>query len=207
MNLPNKLTIFRIILTVIVITILLFPFYEINLSFPKYVINNIVVDSKYFIAGIIFIIASITDFLDGYIARKYNLITDFGKTMDSIADKILTNSILIILASANFISPLIAVIIIMRDIAVDSIKMLSAGKGHVVAAINTGKVKAACLMIGIVLTLFYNMPFEFWNIKMADLLLISATILSVISGFQYFYMNKKLFNMKKNSHIEEIMEI
>lgn len=207
MNLPNKLTILRIVLTFVVVAILLLPFHEMGFEFPKYLVNSIVVDSRYIISGILFIIASFTDWLDGYIARKYNLITDFGKTMDSIADKILVNSLLVILASAQFIHPLIAVIIIMRDIAVDSIKMMSAGKGHVVAAINTGKVKAACLMLGIILTLFYNLPFEFWNIKMADLLLIAATILSIISAFQYFAMNKKLFTSKKNVMDEEIIEL
>lgn len=207
MNFPNKLTIFRIVLTVMIIILLLFPFYEINVEFPKYIINTIVVDSKYVIAGILFIIASVTDWLDGYLARKYHLITDFGKIMDSIADKILVNSILIILSSAHFIHPAIAVIIILRDIIVDSIKMMSAGKGHVVAAIQTGKIKAACLMVGIVLSLFYNLPFEFWNIKMADLLLIAASILSIISAAQYYSMNKRLFQSKKNVMDEEIIEL
>ena len=148
------------------------------------------------IAGIIFIIASITDFLDGYIARKYNLITDFGKLMDAIADKILVNSMLIILAAQGFIHPIIPVVIIIRDSVVNSIKMLAASKGKVVAAIKTGKVKTACLMVGIVLTLFYNLPFEIWNISVAKVLLFVATILSIISGVQYFTLNKYLIKEK-----------
>lgn len=191
MNLPNKLTMTRIFLTIIIIILLLFPFYTINIFFPKFLIGgDIIVDSKYFIAGIIFIIASVTDFFDGYIARKRNLITDFGKLIDSIADKVLVNSLLIILASNGFINPIIAVIVIFRDIIVDSIKMLAATKGKVVAAINSGKIKTACLMSGITLTLFYNLPFEMWNIRVADFLMVAAAVLSLISCFQYYFMNK-----------------
>src|SRR5574344_23455 len=147
MNLPNKITISRIIMAIIVIIILLFPFDAMGLDIPKLFINeSIVVDLKYIVAGIIFIIASLSDFVDGKIARKYNLITDFGKMMDSIADKILVNSVLIILASSGFIHPIIPVVIIVRDSIVNSIKMSDASKGKVVAAIKSGKFKTACLM-------------------------------------------------------------
>lgn len=202
LNLPNKLTIFRIIVTVVIIFIMLFPFYNINIQFPEFIINGskneIVVNSKYIIAGILFIIASVTDFFDGYIARKYNMITDEGKMLDAIADKILVNSILIILSSTGFIHPIIPVIIIIRDSVVNSIKMLAGNKGKVVSAINTGKWKTACLMVGIVLTLFYNLPFEMWNINVSDALLIIATILSIISGIQYYLLNKDIIFPKKD---------
>lgn len=202
LNLPNKLTIFRIIVTVVIIFIMLFPFYNINIQFPEFIVNGskneIVVNSKYIISGILFIIASVTDFFDGYIARKYNMITDEGKMLDAIADKILVNSILIILSSTGFIHPIIPVIIIIRDSVVNSIKMLAGNKGKVVAAINTGKWKTACLMIGIVLTLFYNLPFEMWNINVSDALLIIATILSIISGIQYYLLNKDIIFPKKD---------
>ena len=85
MNLPNKLTIFRIILAFVIIGILLFPFDATGIDIPRLFINeSIVVNVKYIVAGILFIIASITDSIDGYIARKYNMITDFGKMMDAI---------------------------------------------------------------------------------------------------------------------------
>ncbi|NLM63087.1 MAG: CDP-diacylglycerol--glycerol-3-phosphate 3-phosphatidyltransferase [Mollicutes bacterium] len=199
MNLPNKLTMLRIVLTFIIIAILIFPFEAVGINVTKLFVNEqIVVDIRYIIAGILFIIASITDFLDGYIARKYNLITDFGKMIDSIADKILVNSVLIILASTGFIHPIIPVIIIIRDTVVNSIKMIAGSHGNVVAAIWMGKVKAACLMIGITLTLFYNLPFELWNLQIADFLLIVATVLSIVSAVQYYNMNKKyIFSEKK----------
>jgi len=193
MNLPNKITIFRIFLAIIIIAILLFPFDSAGITLPKlYVNETIVINIKYLIAGVLFIIASITDFVDGYIARKYNLVTDFGKMMDAIADKILVNSVLIILAATGFIHPIIPIIIIMRDTVVNSIKMIAGNKGKVVAAIKSGKIKTALLMIGIVLTLFYNMPFELFNLKIADLLLVIAAIMSLVSGFQYYYINKEL---------------
>ena len=203
MNLANKFTIVRIILSFAIIILLLFPFYAVNVEFPTFLVDGkILVDSKYIIAGIIFVIASLTDFIDGYIARKYNMVTDFGKLMDAIADKVLVNSVLIILASSNHISPIVAVIVIMRDIIVNSIRMLAASKGKVVAAIKSGKLKTVCMMFGIALTFFYNLPFELWNVKVSDFLLISATVLSLISAVQYYVMNRDLITQK-----EEVVEI
>ena len=193
MNLPNKLTMGRIILSILIIILLLFPFQSAGIDMPQlFVSEKIVIDIKYLIAGVLFTIASLTDFLDGYIARKYNLVTDFGKLIDAIADKILVNSVLIILSATGFIHPIIPVVIILRDSIVNSIKMLAASKGKVVAAIKSGKFKTACLMIGIVLTLFYNMPFELFNLRVSDFILFLAAILSIISGIQYYILNKHL---------------
>jgi len=193
MNTPNKLTMFRIFLTFVIIVILLFPFSAMDINVTQLFINeSLRVDVRYLIAGILFIIASLTDFVDGYIARKYNMVTDFGKMMDAIADKILVNAILIILCAQGFIHPIIPVVIILRDTFVDSIKMVAGSKGNVVAASKLGKAKTATMMVGLVLTLFYNLPFELWNLRVSDFLLILATILSVISGVQYYLANKHL---------------
>ena len=192
MNLPNKLTMARIFISIIIIAILLFPFDSMGITTTKFFINeSLVVDIKYLIAGVLFIIGSLTDFLDGYIARKYNLITDFGKLIDAIADKMLVNSVLIILASTGTINAIIPVVVILRDTVVNSIKMLAASKGKVVAAIKSGKLKTACLMTGITLTLFYNLPFELWNLRISDVFLYVACILSVVSAVQYYNLNKK----------------
>lgn len=197
MNTPNKLTMFRIFLTIVIIAILLFPFSAMGIEYPQLFINELlVVDVKYLIAGVLFIIASLTDALDGYLARKHNLITDFGKFMDAVADKILVNSVLIILCAQGFIHPIIPVVIIMRDTFVDSIRMVAGSKGKVIPAGKLGKVKTACMMVGLVLTLFYNLPFEIWNLKIADFLLILATIFSVISGVEYYMANKIYFKEK-----------
>ena len=193
MNLPNKLTMARIFISIIIIAILLFPFDSMGITTTKFFINeSLVVDIKYLIAGVLFIIGSLTDFLDGYIARKYNLITDFGKLIDAIADKMLVNSVLIILASTGTINAIIPVVVILRDTVVNSITMLAASKGKVVAAIKSGKLKTACLMTGITLTLFYNLPFELWNLQVANILLLIATVLSIYSGVQYYILNKDL---------------
>ena len=194
MNLPNKITMSRIILSLFIIIILLFPFDATGFSLPKLFINeSLVIDIKYPIAGVLFIIASLTDFVDGYLARKYNLVTDLGKMLDAIADKVLVNAILIILASTGFISAVIPVIIVVRDIVVDTMKMVSGNKGKVVAAIKTGKYKTACMMVGVTLTMFYNLPFELLNIRVSDALLIIACVLSIISAVEYFNMTKDLF--------------
>lgn len=189
MNKANKITVSRIIMSLIIILILLFPFDQIGVEFPTYLVGGkVVVDLKYIIVGILFIIASLTDFLDGYVARKYNLVTDFGKMVDAISDKLLTNSVLIILAANGKISTVVAVVIIMRDIVVDSIKMVIGNKGAAVAAIGVAKLKTATLMVGIILTLFSNLPFELISLRISDFLLAIAAVLSIISGVKYYIM-------------------
>lgn len=205
MNLANKITMVRIFLTVALIVLLLFPFYMVNLEFPKILIGTISVDIKYLIAAGIFAVASITDALDGYIARSRNMVTDFGKMTDAIADKMLVNSTLIILTAQGMVSPVITVIIVFRDTVVDTIKMIAGSKGKVVAAIKSGKIKTTFLMLGIVLTLCYNLPFELFNLDVANFLLVLATVFSVISGIQYYVMNKNIIfsNEEKLEIVEE----
>jgi len=192
MNLANKITMVRIFLTVLLIVLLLFPFYMVNIEFPRILVGTISVDVKYLIAAGIFAIASVTDALDGHIARSRNMVTDFGKMTDAIADKMLVNSTLIILTAQGMVSPVITVLIVFRDTVVDTIKMIAGSKGKVVAAIKTGKVKTTFLMLGIIFTLCYNLPFELFNLDVSNFLLILATVFSVISGIQYYVMNKEI---------------
>ena len=198
MNLPNKITVSRLFLTVVIILLLSVPFASFGIHFPKYALGSIVVELQYIIAGVIFIIASVTDFLDGYIARKYNLITDTGKMLDAIADKFLVSPILILLAVKGFIPAIIPVIYVARDIVVDAIKMQAAGKGKVIAAIKSGKWKTATMMVGITLVFFYNIPFEFIGIRVDLFLLYLACILSVVSALQYYRLNKELLFSKND---------
>lgn len=191
LNLPNKITIARIALAIIMIIMLLIPWYDLGIEFPEYLINGEVLSLKYIIAGVIFLIASLTDFIDGYLARSRNMITDFGKVADAIADKILVNGLLIILAYDRLIPILIPVVIITRDIIVDSCKMISGNKGKVVAASWLGKAKTMCMMIGLTLTLFGNIPFIYINLQIDNVLLLIATLLSIISGCQYYYNTKE----------------
>ena len=195
MNLPTKLTVLRIILTFVIIALLLFPFYSVGFNFPTYNINGISgeIDLKYIIAGVIFIIASLTDFVDGHLARKNKQVTNLGKMLDAIADKILVNSVLIILACTGYIHAIIPVIIVLRDTFVDAIKMQAASKGDVVAAIGSGKLKTASMMVGIVLAFFYDLPFTLISpaLQVSDFLLYFACIMAIVSGIQYYKMNKK----------------
>jgi len=193
MNLPNKITCVRLVISLIVLIILCLPWSELGVEFPIYNIFGVEnVDLKYIICGILFLIGSVTDFLDGYIARKYNLVTDFGKVMDAIADKVLVNGVLIILAYDKFIPLIVPVIIITRDIVVDSIKMASGSKGKVVAASWPGKIKTICMMIGLTLVFFYNIPFAFigHGLRIDYLFVYVATIMSIVSACQYYLVNK-----------------
>lgn len=197
MNTANKITMSRIILSIVIMIILLFPFDALGVDLPSYTVNgNIYIELKYIVAGILFIIASLTDFVDGKVARKYNMVTEFGKMIDAISDKMLTNSLLVILACQGMVSPVIAVVFIVRDIVVDAIKMLIGNKGKAVAAISVAKLKTATLMFGLVFSLFYNLPFELIGINVAGFLLIISAVLSVISGFKYFIMAKPYIDAK-----------
>ena len=179
------------------IFILLFPFYDIGVEFPRLLIGGIYVKSEYLVAGVIFLIASLTDFIDGYLARKNHQVTDLGKMLDAIADKALVNSALIILAVQGFVPAIIPVVVIFRDTIVDAIKMEASSKGRVVAAIGSGKIKTATMMIGLVLTFFYNLPFEMWNLRISDFFLYFAMIMSIVSMIEYFNLNKNLIFKKK----------
>ena len=176
MNLPNKITISRLIMSAIVLILLIVPMEKIGLDLPAVKVTEAIrVDVKYLIAGILFLIASVTDFIDGHIARKYNMVTDFGKVMDAIADKLLVNGVLIVLACNGFIS----------------IKMVVGSKIGSVGASKAGKLKTIFMMCGVTLMLFYNLPFEIWGIRVADTLIMIATVLSIISGIEYYTKNRK----------------
>ena len=192
MNVPNKITMCRIILSIILLIVLIFPLEGLGIDFPEIRINSkILIDSKDIICGIIFVVASLTDFLDGFLARKYNIVTDLGKVMDAIADKILVNGVLIVLACNGYISVIIPVVIVSRDIAVDSIKMIAGQKNGAVAASKTGKAKTALMLIGIILVLFNDLPFAIWGVYPGKIIIMIATVLSIMCGVEYYNKNRK----------------
>ena len=197
MNLANKITVSRIILSIIILIVLLFPWHQVGVDIPKYIVNgSMTVDLRYVISGVLFIIASITDFIDGRVARKYNMVTDFGKMIDAISDKLLTNTLIVVLAAENMVHPIIAVIFIGRDIIVDSIKMLIGNKGKAVGAIPVAKYKTATLMVGLTLKLFYDLPFSLIPVRVSDYLLIVAAVLSIVSGAKYYTLAKEYLTDK-----------
>lgn len=200
MNTPNKITVSRIVLSFIILIILVLPSSAFGFNWPVYdSIFGIKINPlslKYIITGILFVIASLTDRLDGYLARKWNMVTDLGKMLDAIADKILVNGVLIVLAYDKFIPVAVPVIIITRDIITDTCKMVSGNKGKVVAASWMGKVKTVFMMVGVSFVFFGNLPFQLIPFDFAGLCIIIATVLSVVSGCQYYFATKKLLGDK-----------
>lgn len=198
MNLPNKITTLRMILVVFIATFLLLP----ENLFVK--IPYIEVSLNFFIAWILFIIASLSDMLDGKIARKYNLVTDYGKFMDPIADKLLVNTTLIILMNYGPIRiPAICVIImIARDIIVDAVRLNAMRKNVVVAANIFGKIKTVLQMIALILILINDFNFDSLlalpnNLYIGQICIYLATISSFLSGIIYAWKNRSVFSEMK----------
>ena len=201
MNTPNKITITRFILTIILIAIMVFPYNSCNINIPY--LENTGFNVIDLVGCIIFIVASITDFIDGHLARKNNLVTDFGKFMDPLADKFLVNSSLIILAvqKSNLLPVLIVVLMIGRDIAVDGIKLISAKKGRTVAANIYGKLKTVFQMVAIPVIFLNGFPFNYLlkeNTYIITIILASlACLMSLISGVIYIYQNRDMIKEAK----------
>lgn len=190
MKLFNKFTIIKIIFILLLITLLIFPFESAGISMLTIFVSELlVVDVKYLIAGAIFIFICLIDLIEELIKKKKQSVTDNSKMLDSIINKLLINSTLIILSSQGFIHPVIPVIIISRDSIVSLIKTTLYSKDNLVIS-KLGKAKTICLKLGLALTLFYNLPFELWNLRIADMLLIIATAMSIISGVNYFEIYK-----------------
>ena len=187
MNLPNKLTVFRMLLVPIIIIVWL-------LGIPNVTLNVLSsqIDLSKLLSAILFLIASLTDMLDGQIARKNNLITSFGKFIDPIADKLLVNTSFILLAFNSEV-PLVAVLVmIWRDTIVDAIRMMASNKGKVMAAGMLGKLKTVTQMIAIICAFLNNIPFAFFNVPVTTMLVWAACVISVLSGISYFRQAKNI---------------
>ena len=192
MNLPNKLTITRVLLVPLLILIYMFPYDMAGINIPVYHILNTDISLINIVILVIFIIASITDYFDGQIARRKKLITTFGKFADPIADKLLINTIFLLLAGDGTINIIIPIIMISRDTIVDAIKMSAASKQVVVAASNLGKLKTVSQMIALAFLLVNNFPFWSLGVDIATILAWIATIISVVSGIDYFIKNREM---------------
>ena len=191
MNLPNKLTVLRIILVPLVALIWLFPYEQFGIKIGYLMIFDVSVSYLNLIVLFVFALASFTDFLDGKIARKRNLVTTFGKFFDPIADKLLVNMMLIILACKHMISVVPVVLMILRDIIVDGCRMIAAQKGIVISAGILGKMKTALQMFTIIFVLMNNLPFEIWYLPVSDILMWFTSFVSVAGGYSYFTQVKK----------------
>jgi len=141
---------------------------------------------------VIFCIASFTDFLDGYLARKNNLITTFGKFMDPLADKVLVLAALMIMLESNKIPGWVVTIILAREFLVTGIRLVAVGENNVIAASKLGKLKTISQMIMIIVVLLNNYPFSLINIPMDTILIYIACILTLVSGIDYFIKNRQI---------------
>ena len=191
MNLPNKLTVMRICLIPIILLIAIFPYAQFNIDVPVLEVGHVGVSYVNIAMLLLFLIASFTDFLDGFIARKYNLITTFGKFADPIADKLLVTSMFILFASKGIIPVVPVILMVARDTIVDMCRMLASTNGVVVAAGFMGKLKTVLQMVTISVILLSNLPFELYRIPFADVMLWFTTCISVASGLDYFNQLKE----------------
>lgn len=192
MNLPNKLTLTRVLLVPVLIFIYMFPYDIIGIEIKTYTFLNANVSIINIIVLLVFIAASITDYYDGKIAREEKLITTFGKFADPIADKLLVNTILLLLASNQSINIIIPILLISRDTIVDAIRLVAANQQVVIAASPLGKLKTVVQMIGVVLLLLNNFPFSYYNIPIDQIAIWVAVVISIVSGVDYFMKSKKM---------------
>ena len=182
MNLPNKLTILRVIMIPFFVFFLLAPFFD---GYGNY------------IALVIFIIASLTDLADGKIARKYNLVTNFGKFMDPLADKLLVCSAMICLVDLKLIPSWIVIIIIAREFIISGFRLVASDNGVVIAASYWGKFKTTLQMLMIIFTIF-NIYLENDVLDViSNILVYVALALTVISLIDYMLKNKDVLKDQK----------
>lgn len=175
MNLPNKLTLLRIIAIPVFIVVLM-------------------MEHRY-TATIIFIAAALTDMLDGHIARKYDLVTNFGKLMDPLADKLLVMSALLCLVELGEVAGWMVIVILAREFAVTGLRQVAAAEGIVIAAGTTGKIKTITQMIAIPLLLLDNWPCKYIGLPLDQIFLWIAVVMTIISGVEYIVKNKQLLSM------------
>lgn len=210
-NLPTKITISRIVLAILLLLEIFVLYYldyfhVITISQYDLSISKVTVNLVNLIILIVFLVASLTDFLDGYLARKNNQVTTLGKFLDPLADKMLINGVMIFLA-INFKSlegkdltfPFFLVILmIIRDLIVDSLRFVAASKNKVIAANMFGKAKTVLEMVAITFVLLNGFPFSFFDsswpylIHISDILCYSACFMSLLSGVIYLKDNYKV---------------
>jgi len=213
MNLPTKITFTRI-LAIVAMMIALFVMSVINSvnHWQTFELGNTGINLVFLIIFIFFLVASYTDHLDGHLARKNNQVTDLGKFLDPVADKLLINCIVIFLVAPSVFARYVpnaesvitfniwcAILLVARDIVVDALRFIAASKGQVISANIFGKLKTVLEMVAVSAVLLNGFPFRYFDknwpagLHIADFLVYAATLMSLISGFIYVYQNRRVF--------------
>lgn len=193
LNLANKITLTRIFLVPIVMFFMI-----VKLNFGQLDLFGITMPINEIVAALVFIAAASTDGLDGYIARKKKMVTNLGKFLDPLADKLLISAALISLVEMGRLEAYIVVIIISREFAVTGLRLIAAADAQVIAASNMGKVKTIAQIVAIVLLIINNIPFSHFGIPMDLIVLTFAVLITIVSGIDYFYKNRHIITKKHN---------
>ena len=190
MNLPNKLTVFRMILIPVFMLVLALP-----LDWGTLQVAGAQLPVTHLVAAIIFIVASLTDLADGKIARKYKLVTNFGKFADPLADKLLVMTALIFFVQFGWVPAWMVAIIVIRELAITGLRTLIVeNNGKVLAAAMPGKIKTASQMGAISFFLLHDIVFAMANIPFAMIMIWIALLATIYSGIDYFYKNRDVFS-------------
>lgn len=185
MNIPNKITVSRILLIPIFVVIMMFEFGWGNMT-----LFGAEMQVNYFVGALIFIFASATDWVDGYYARKYNLVTNLGKFLDPLADKLLVSAAFIVLVEMGLAPAWVIIVIISREFAVTGLRLILAEHGEVVAANQLGKIKTWAQIVAISALILHNTIFTLVGIPFDMIMLYVALFFTIWSGWDYFYKNR-----------------
>ena len=190
MNLPNQLTVFRIILIPVFILLL-----SVHYAWQSLDVTGVMLPLNWLLAAIVFAVASITDFLDGQIARRQHLVTNFGKFADPLADKLLVMTALIFLTGFNVVPAWMTAVIVIRELAVTGLRTLIVeNNGKVLAAQMPGKIKTFSQMFAIFFLYLKDVPFTAIGLPIGEILLWVAVIFTIYSGIDYFWQNRVVFS-------------
>ncbi|MFC4735666.1 CDP-diacylglycerol--glycerol-3-phosphate 3-phosphatidyltransferase [Bacillus daqingensis] len=185
MNIPNRITISRIFLIPVFMIFLLIDF-----GWGTFMLLGAEIPVSHFLAALVFIVAAATDWLDGFYARKYNLVTNMGKFLDPLADKLLITAAFVGLTGMDMFPAWAAVVILSREFAVTGLRLVASGSGEVIAASIWGKWKTVSQIVAASAVLLHNVLFELAGIPFDTIMIYTAVVLTVFSGVDYFVKNK-----------------
>lgn len=187
MNLANRITLARIFLVPVLMFFLL-----VRYNIGTFTIGTLTMTYNELIAALVFILAASTDGLDGYIARKRKIVTNLGKFLDPLADKLLISAALISLVEMQRLEAWIAIVIISREFAVTGLRLVAAAEGQVIAASALGKIKTWVQIVAITAVMIRNFPFAFFGIPFDEVAIWAMVIITIYSGYDYFSKNRNV---------------